>query len=148
MDIAVSQLTLLTIVLSYCALICKIKRTSSNATIRNNRNVIKERKLAVTLFVVTLASLITFYPVNIYFMIEVAQGQHLVISESLFLFLIALACCNSGINIFVYMLRISEFKKAIYRIFFRGRRHNHRVSCSTIMRDGLPSNINSSATSH
>jgi len=148
MDIALSQLTLLTIVLSYCALICKIKRTSSNATIRNNRNVIKERKLALTLFVVTLASLITFYPVNIYFMLRTVHGHQFAVSDNLFLFLIAIACCNSGINIFVYMLRISEFKREICRIFLRRRRHNHRVSCSTIRRDRMPSNINSSETNH
>ena len=138
-DVVLSQVTLLTIIIAYCGLLKKMK----NNSVRSNKpqgNAIRERKLAVTLFVVTLASLITIYPVNIYFLFEIfCSNLNTRISKHLLIFLIALASSNSGINIVVYLLRIPEFKRAVFRMVSWKRRRSSRVACSTQMKDAAGS---------
>lgn len=130
-DVALSQATLLTIIIAYCGL---MKKMRSNRSIRNNKpqsNAIRERKLAVTLFVVTLASLLTIYPVNIYFLFEIfCNDINTKLSKHLLIFLIALASSNSGINIVVYLFRIPEFKRALFRLVSWKKRRSSRVACS------------------
>ncbi|XP_031559061.1 sphingosine 1-phosphate receptor 4-like [Actinia tenebrosa] len=138
-DVALSQATLLTIIIAYCGLLKKMRSNS----IRSNKpqiNAIRERKLAVTLFVVTLASLLTIYPVNIYFLFEIfCKNFNTTSSKHHLIFLIALASSNSGINIVVYLFRIPEFKRAVFRLVPWKKRRSSRVACSSQINDAAGS---------
>lgn len=101
-------IALVFIIVSY-TLICLKMRKNNTALQIQNRN-LQERKLAVTLLIVTLLSLLTWLPyqllVFIVFIPNVESSPYLMFIVQFLKF------CNSGINVFVYIARMPEFRKA------------------------------------
>jgi uncharacterized membrane protein YidH (DUF202 family) len=98
---------------SYFGIFVKAKCGSS--PINNQRNASREKKMAITLFLVTVASLATWFPINIYYQTRtIEEKANLDMSTNLtILCLVALSLCNSGVNILVYMIRMPLFRKAL-----------------------------------
>ena len=80
----------------------------------------RQRKLSVTLFIVTTVSLLMWLPYVI------AALSHLK-SERLLNSLGALFFANSFVNVIVYTIRMPEFRKAILELFKRRQRQNATV---------------------
>ena len=85
-----------------------------------NRLSLWQRKLSVTLFIMTIISLLMWLPHVI------ASFSHLK-SERLQNFLGALFFANSFVNVIVYTIRMPEFKKATLELFKRRQRQNAAV---------------------
>ena len=85
-----------------------------------NRLSLWQRKLSITLFIVTIVSLLLWLPYVI------ACLSHLK-SERLLNSLGALFFANSFVNVIVYIIRMPEFRKAILELFKRGQRQNATV---------------------
>ena len=85
-----------------------------------NRLSLWQRKLSITLFIMTIVSLLLWLPYVI------ACLSHLK-SERLLNSLGALFFANSFVNVIVYTIRMPEFRKAILELFKRGQRQNATV---------------------
>ena len=110
-------LTLLIITVSYVIIIIKVK---SNPPPQHFSAVASERKLSVTLSIVTVVSILTILPASIWMAIRghifnqmslAADGGH-GIPEIVFLTYFA----NSIVNPLIYAIRMQEFRKAIKEI--------------------------------
>ena len=106
-------LTLLIITVSYLIITVKVK---SNPPPQHFRAVASERKLSVTLSIVTVVSFLTILPVSILITIP----QHIVFKQmsleafiQIHLTLELLYCANSIVNPVIYALRMQEFRKAV-----------------------------------
>lgn len=123
-------LSLLVIVSSYTAIFVKIKL--QNKQIRNLQQQTaiqgtqkRERHLAMTMFLVTTLSLLTWLP---YLAIQVYSKVSLsCVSFRIFLFTILVQFFNSIINPIVYVLRMRDFRKALISLVFRCSRHQSSV---------------------
>ena len=90
----------------------------------------RQRKLTVTLFIMTIVSLLTWLPYAVYIFLDI----QLSITESLSfqefarleLSLTILYLMNSLVNPIVYTIRMPEFRKALLLLFKRQRRQNAR----------------------
>ena len=123
--IGMSLIALLSIVItaaSYLAIWIATKRNQvQNAT---NRSVTQNKKLAKTLFIVTILSLIAWLPAAI----GLASPTYLIDANSLYVQItLALQYANSFVNPFVYCFRMAEFQKALKKLCCR-RRLNKRPS--------------------
>ena len=85
-----------------------------------NRLSLWQRKLSITLFIMTIVSLLMWLPHVI------ASFSHLK-SERLQNSLGVLFFANSFVNVIVYTIRMPEFKKAILELFKRRQRQNAAV---------------------
>ena len=85
-----------------------------------NRRSLWQRKLSITLFIMTIVSLLMWLPHVI------ASFSHLK-SERLQNSLGVLFFANSFVNVIVYTIRMPEFKKAILELFKRRQRQNAAV---------------------
>ena len=85
-----------------------------------NRLSLRQRKLSITLFIMTIVSLLMWLPHVI------ASFSHLK-SERLQNSLGVLFFANSFVNVIVYTIRMPEFKKAILELFKRRQRQNAAV---------------------
>ena len=80
----------------------------------------RQRKLSITLFIVTIVSLLMWLP---YVIATLSQLK----SERLLNSLGALFFANSFVNVIVYTIRMPEFRKAILELFKRRQRQNATV---------------------
>ena len=98
-------LTLLIITVSYVIIIIKVRSTA----------VTSERKLSVTLSIVTVVSILTILPLSIWMIIAQYISNHT--SRAAFLQLKAtvslLYYANSIVNPLIYAIRMQEFRKAV-----------------------------------
>ena len=104
-------LTLLIITVSNVIITIKVK---SNTPPQHFSAVASERKLSVTLSIVTVASILTILPASIWMAIEKFSqtsfaGTHVQIYETLMLLYYA----NSIINPLIYAIRMQEFRQAV-----------------------------------
>lgn len=104
-------IALVTIVTSYVCIGLKIRENNPSA--HNQSRMVRERKLAVTLLIVTLAALLTWFPVQYLTIIFYFCRTCTVPNFNLLLFIMSfLRFCNSGINVFIYIVRIPDFRKS------------------------------------
>ena len=118
----VALLSIVITVASYLAIWIATKRNHvQNAT---SRSVTQNKKLAKTLSIVTILSLITWLPAAI----GLAFPTYLIDAHSLYAQItLALQYANSFVNPFVYCFRMAEFQKALKKLCCR-RRLNKRPS--------------------
>ena len=110
-------LTLLIITVSNVIIAIKVK---SNPLPRHFGAVASERKLSVTLSIVTVVSILTILPISIWMAVkrndifsQTSPGAtHVQINETLMLFYYA----NSIVNPLIYAIRMQEFRKAVKKI--------------------------------
>ena len=91
----------------------------------------RQRKLIVTLFIMTIVSLVIWLPLAVYYCLILQPSSILKSlpydeSERLRLSLIILCFMNSLVNPIVYTIRIPEFRKALLLLFKRQRKQNAR----------------------
>ncbi|CAH3182201.1 unnamed protein product [Porites evermanni] len=88
----------------------------------------RQRKLTVTLFIMTIVSLLMWLPFTVYcFHLSQSRSRKLLSFQKLTrldCFLIILFYMNSLVNPIVYTIRIPEFRKALLLLFKRQRRQN------------------------
>ena len=107
-----TSLTLLIITVSSVIIIKKV--SSSNPPPQHFSAVASERKLSVTLSIVTVVSFLTILPLNILMIIEqyilndMSPAAFIQIDDTLFLLYYA----NSIVNPLIYAIRMQEFRKA------------------------------------
>ena len=121
--VSILSVSLILISISSISIFIKV-RFSPNPQHHGETN--RERKLTATLLFVTLASLVTWLPYNIIFIVlyrhEGASGLkgaffHVIMS-------VTLAGANSIVNPIVYAIWMPEFRKSVIRMF---RRPQHRT---------------------
>ena len=88
----------------------------------------RQRKLTVTLFIMTIVSLLTYLPSIAFIFIFISFQTGIISQEILRLdfSLIILYFLNSLVNPVVYTIRMPEFRKALLLLFKRQRRQNAR----------------------
>ena len=105
-------LALLIITVSYVIIIIKVKR---NPIPQHSSAVASERKLSVTLSIVTVASILTILPSSIWITIvrdianQMSPAKVIQITQPLRLLYYA----NSIVNPLIYVIRMEEFRKAV-----------------------------------
>ena len=99
-------LTILVLIVSYIILILNVQSSPHS---QNRGSIHSERKLSVTLFIVTGLSVLTILPWVIYSSIPVDIQSELSIHKLLAVFYIS----SSIVNPLVYAIRMQEFRKAI-----------------------------------
>ena len=105
-------LTLLIPTISYAIIIANIK---SKRPPRYSGPVISDRKLSITLFIVTVVSMLTILPWAIYAVIPMGIWNRLSKTTQFHLdyVVIVLYYVSSLVNPLIYALRLEEFKKAV-----------------------------------
>ena len=90
----------------------------------------RQRKLTVTLLIMTIVSLLTLLPFAVFIFLLFQPSIHKFLShqelQRLNLSLTILYFMNSLVNPIVYTIRIPEFRKALLLLFKRQRRQNAR----------------------
>ena len=120
-----SILTLLVLVVSYIIIIIYVKRSPHS---QNHGSIHTERKLSVTLFIVTGVSILTILPWAIYgstpqdIKATWANESSVGINEVLDVIYYA----NSIVNPLVYAIRLQEFRKAIGNVILRQNQAERR----------------------
>lgn len=111
---SIAILSILTTIASYLAIWMATRRNQlQNST---SRSLAQNRKLAKTLFIVTILSLITWLPAGI----SLASPSYLMDTNSLHVDItVALQYANSFLNPIVYSFRMAEFKKSLKKLFCR-----------------------------
>ena len=109
-------ITVLIITVSYVIIILNVK-SSPQSHIFGSK-LLAEKKLSITLFVMTVASFLTILPLAVW----VAMLRHIwcdlspVIAYRFHLTFSALYLCNSIVNPIIYALRMQEFRKAARKL--------------------------------
>ena len=109
-------ITVLVITVSYVIIILNVK-SSPQSHIFGSK-LLAEKKLSITLFVMTVASFVTILPLAVW----VAMLRHIwcdlspVIAYRFHLTFSALYLCNSIVNPIIYALRMQEFRKAARKL--------------------------------
>ena len=84
----------------------------------------RQRKLTVTLFIMTIVSLILLIPLLLHLFVYAIGSQNILSSLSYLYFSFILAGVNSFVNPILYSVRIPEFKQALISLFSRQRNEN------------------------
>ena len=105
-------LTLLTLTVSYVIITVKVK---SNPPPQHSGSVVADRKLSVTLFIVTAMSMITILPWAIWALIPVDTWNQLphTTEDRIKHTVLVLYYTNSIVNPLVYTVRMQQFRKAV-----------------------------------
>jgi len=103
-------IALVVIVVSYVFIGLKMKQNNPSAQNKNRAS--RERKLAVTLLIVTLASLLTWLPHQCFLFVLYICSTCNIPHFNIFFIMKFLQFCNSGINVFIYIIRMPEFRQA------------------------------------
>ena len=112
-----SVITLLVLTVSYIIIFVNVQ---SNSRSRHHGSVHKERKLSITLFIVTAVSILTILPMAIHNSLPEAIKQiwHSA-SADIRLILHVIYFANSIVNPLVYAIRMQEFRKAFVNLVTR-----------------------------
>lgn len=128
-------LALLIIIISYIAI--WIKTRQANPSDQNQNRTSRDRKLAVTLFIVTLASLVTWLPFQCFEnLLLICKECHLLDLNILFIMRF-LQFANSGLNFFIYMLRMREFRLAFWLMLKCSKKPNRSHLFASTLRNTI-----------
>ena len=120
-------LCLFVIFLSYSSIVVKFL---CGAHPRHHGAASRQKKLIVTLFIMTMVSLLMWLPFAVYFFLRFQSSILEFLSFQEFLRLnysLTILCfMNSLVNPIVYTIRMPEFRKALLLLFKRQRRQNAR----------------------
>ena len=110
-------ITVLIITVSYVIIILNVK-SSPQSHIFGSKLLV-EKKLSITLFVMTVASFLTILPwaVWVAMLIHIWGELSLAITCRFHLTFFAIYLCNSIVNPIIYALRMQEFRKAARKLF-------------------------------
>ncbi|CAH3184483.1 unnamed protein product [Porites lobata] len=116
-------LCLLVICVSYSSIVVKFM---CGAHPQHHGAANRQRKLTVTLFIMTIVSLLMWLPFSVFLFIQSSIMKFLSPQElvRLHLSLTILYLMNSLVNPIVYTIRMPEFRKALLLLFKRQRRQN------------------------
>lgn len=100
------------ILVTYSFILVKVRKSH---LLNNNRTLaLRDRRLAVTLLMVTLASVLTWGPYNVYYVLGYyCKSCGIGFSDRVFFSLIVLQYCNSAVNLVVYFYRIPQFRQVV-----------------------------------
>lgn len=109
---AVVLIALVFIIVPYFCICLKMKK--NNVNVQHQDRMSREKKLAVTLLIITVASLLTWLPSQVFlfalFWVKVKVSP---LRYRQVVFVVKfLQFCNSGINVFIYIVRMPEFRMA------------------------------------
>ena len=108
-------LTLAVLITSYVIIISKFIR---KAHVQQLGSVMSaERKLSVTLFIVSAASILTLLPWVIIICFAISSDNHSWITLTSYRIAIAIYNLNSILNPVIYAIRLSEFRRALKELF-------------------------------
>ena len=108
-------LTLAVLTISYVIIISKLIR---KAHVQQLGSVMSaERKLSVTLFIVSAASILTLLPWVIIMCISISSDRHSWTTPTSFKIVQAFYNLNSILNPVIYAIRLSEFRRALKELF-------------------------------
>ena len=108
-------LTLAVLITSYVIIMSKFIR---KAHVQQLGSVMSaERKLSVTLFIVSAASILTLLPWVIIICIAISSDLHSWITLTSYRIAVAIYYLNSILNPVIYAIRLPEFKKALKELF-------------------------------
>ncbi|KAK3701598.1 hypothetical protein QZH41_007412 [Actinostola sp. cb2023] len=131
-NIVLPSVSLLVILISYIGIGIKACKHGSNA---NKTRSLRDRKLAVTLLIVTVASFATWLPAQIFYAIDFLCKTCARIPYEFFFLIKFLQFLNSGINVFIYFARIPEFRDAFLVTFcFKTPAYKRRSNTARIQR--------------
>ncbi|KAK3748623.1 hypothetical protein QZH41_005346 [Actinostola sp. cb2023] len=100
------------IFLAYSVILVKVRK--NHVQQHNRTRDLRDRKLAVTLLMVTLASVFTWGPYNVYYVLAYyCNTCGIKFSKKVFFSLIVLQYWNSGVNLVVYFYRIPQFRRVV-----------------------------------
>ena len=120
-------LCLFVICVSYSSIVVKFL---CGAHPRHHGAASRQKKLIVTLFIMTMVSLLMWLPFAVYFFLRFQSSilEFLSLQEFLRLnYSLTILCfMNSLVNPIVYTIRMPEFRKALLLLFKRQRRQNAR----------------------
>ncbi|XP_032235926.2 substance-K receptor-like [Nematostella vectensis] len=102
------------LIMSAAYTVIMIRSRTSHINGNGARERLRDKKLAVTLLIVTLASLVTWLPSNYYLVIHRLYFSFYNLNI-VYMALLFLQYSNSCINIVVYAWRIPEFKQVLFR---------------------------------
>ena len=104
--------TLLVLAVCYIVIIVNVQ---SNPHSQHRGSIHKEKKLSVTLFIVTGVSVLTILPMVIYDSMaeDINNKWHSTSNVDIYLILLVLYFANSIVNPLVYAIRMREFRKAL-----------------------------------
>ena len=118
-------LCLLVICVSYASIAVKFL---CGAHPQHHGAVGRQRKLTVTLFIMTILSLLMWLPYAILIFVRLTtysmESLSLVQQTRWYISLCLLLYANSLVNPIVYTIRMPEFRKALLVLFKRGQRQN------------------------
>jgi len=109
-------LTLIVITISYVIIIVNVQRSSYS---QNHGSVEKERKLSITLFIVTAVCVVTILPWIVFSSMPIDLKTELSYASNrvkILELIIVIYFASSVVNPLVYAIRMQEFRKAIREI--------------------------------
>ena len=118
--VSFGAVTLLVLAVCYIIIIVNVQ---SNPHSQHRGSIYKERKLSVTLFIVTGVSVLTILPLTIFssMPVDVKEKWRSASSVHIFHILIVIYHANSIVNPLVYAIRMREFRNAL-NILVSGKR--------------------------
>ena len=108
-------LTLAVLTTSYVIIISKLIRRPHVQQLGSVMSA--ERKLSVTLFIVSAASILTLLPWVIIICISISSDRHSWSKFTLYRIALALYYLNSILNPMIYAIRLPEFRRALKELF-------------------------------
>jgi hypothetical protein len=122
------------ILISYTAIFIKVVMTKNGLQQNQQQSALqrqqkRERELAGTLFMMSVLSLITCLPYNIFRIIYIHKSRFEVYDEfpSTFSSVLFIQFTNMLINPIVYLFRIRNFRKAFFKFVFKCSRHRPSI---------------------
>ena len=120
-------LSLLVLTISYVIITLNVKR---NPPPHHFAPVVSDRKLSVTLFIVTIVSILTVFPFAIYAVVKAAKWNQLLSKTAqchIFYTVCVLYYANSLVNPLIYAIRMKEFRKAVKDLICKRGPESSRV---------------------
>ena len=120
---------LLVICISYASIVIKVR---CGAQPQHHGAASRERKLTMTLLIVTVVSLMLYLPFTIFYFLlfttEVFTSMSFVTSVGLFRILHVLYYANSLVNPILYVIRMPEYRSAVLALFRRRPQQQRQVA--------------------
>ncbi|XP_020620245.1 adenosine receptor A2a-like [Orbicella faveolata] len=133
-----SVVTLLVLAVCYIIIIVDVQRSPHS---QHYGSVHKERKLSITLLIVTGVSVLAILPMAIYKSMpqHIKEKWHSASSVDVHDTLAVISFANSMVNPLVYAIRMQEFRKALRNLGSRQRQAGQRRQTSTDRKRAQPS---------